>query len=47
VLPEFPHDLPRHAQAAKCLKQIGQAFADLLVGIQVPSAIVRPDIANG
>jgi hypothetical protein len=43
---ELTHDLPRHAQAAKCLKHIGQAFADLLVGIQVPAAIGGPDIAN-
>jgi hypothetical protein len=46
VLLQFTHDLSRHAQAAKRLKQIGQPFADLLVRIQVPGAIGRPDIPN-
>jgi hypothetical protein len=46
VLLQFPHDLPRDAQTAKGLKQIGQAFANLLIGIQLPGAIECPAEAN-
>jgi hypothetical protein len=46
VVLEFTDDLPCYTQAAKRLKHIGQPFADLLIGIQVPVAIGRPDIAN-
>ncbi len=43
---EFTHDLPRDAQTAKCLKQIGQTFVNLPIGIQIPGAIGCPDEAN-
>jgi hypothetical protein len=44
---ELPNDLPRHPQPTKGLKQVGQALAHLLVGIQTPGAIWLPHIADG
>src|SRR5690349_9296744 len=46
VLLELTHHLPGNTKPAKCLKQIGQPFADLLVGIQFPAALVPTNIPN-
>src|SRR5215210_2239395 len=44
VLLELTHNLPGDTQPAKGLKEIGQPFADLLIGIQLPAAIAPRNI---